>query len=501
MKYLSYGVVVMGGGAAGMCAAIAAKTQTDASVVILEKRSEVGGNSAYAPLPDAEYYAVSDEILEQRYLNVMEKCRWQADARIVSTVVRGSREAVEWFYTQTQGLAGSLTERLEAKCRKLGIDILTNTAAQDLIKDGEGDVAAVLARASDGEPLVISAESFVCAGGGFMGDPELMERYFPLFDKDVLTRINYEGIVNGDIVKLALRAGVGDDGTASFEYGNKKLPFYHGEVGPLVQRLIDPQKTPEGMWINNVGVRFTNEYAEGSYDILYRQPGKDCFVVFDELILQELEKRDPSFSIETLREEMEPLIEADQAIMTASLPALAAWVRGKVHIIYAGMERYNQCCEQRRDFLFGKPKEYLLPFGKPPYYAFRLGMSMRTTHGPLKTNPQMSAVQQYDAPVPRLVACGADVGGMYAGGFIHPKGDSSIVMAITTGKMAGGHAGALYQGMHPAKQVEFPTFTAKQCMAGDYYNMSTEAAPAGFDPTIPFNTGNFGGPPPGMKVK
>lgn len=207
--------------------------------------------------------------------------------------------------------------------------------------------------------------------------------------------------------------------------------------------------------------------------------------------MEQLAKKGPEISLDALNSEMKALIAADETIVTPNLGALTAWIRGKTHIIYHTIERYNECCAARKDYLFGKDTAYLLPFGKPPFYAFRLGLSLRGTHGPVRTNPMMAVVDRFDAPVPALIACGADVAGMYCGGFTKESGANSIVFAIATGMIAGDHAVGFLQGMDPAAPCIFPRFSAKQVLAGEYYNVGT--APESFRVTGGIRTRNADG--------
>lgn len=473
MTYLEAGIIVVGGGAAGMCAALRAKISEDTAVVLLEAASALGGNSAFAPIPRAEDYDLPAEVLEEKYLKRMEQDRWESDARIVSTVINRSGAAVHWLHEQIGKFSGSLVERLATACEKKGITVMTDTRVQSLIRDGRGWHCGVTA-IRDGESVVISGKAVVLACGGFLGAEDLMQKYYPLYDGSFEAEVKLLGNrATGDGVRMALAAGAGDDCKATFSVGHNRTPFFDGTLGPVAAKLVNSTVTPECLWVNNVGVRFTNEAAPDSYNAVYRQPNKEFYAIYDAGMLEQLAKKDPEISLDALNREMEALIAADEAIVTPDLSALTAWVRGKTHIIYHTIERYNECCAVRKDFLFGKDAAYLLPFGKPPFYGFRLGLSLRGTHGPVRTNPMMAVVDRFDAPVPALIACGADVAGMYCGGFTKESGADSVVFAITTGMIAGDHAAGFLQGMGPAAPCIFPRFSAKQVLAGEYYNVGT----------------------------
>lgn len=476
MKAYNCGVVIVGGGAAGMCAALAAKERMESPVILVEARAALGGNSTFAPIPDFDLYDISDKAAEQRYLRIMDECQWKSDARIVSTVSRKAPAVARWLRDLLRGKSGNLTDRLSECCREAGVDVLLNTRVTELLRDEKGWHRGVLANCGD-EPLRINSSCVILACGGFLGAPDLMEKYFPLYDEYTNVEVVMEGMpATGDGVRMGLAAGAGDDCTASFEVSPNRLPHWNCPVSETVRALTDPMVTPEGLWVNNVGVRFVNEAEPRSYQAVYRQPNKEFYVIFDRGILEKLSEKKPSIELDALDQEMPGLMDADVAIVTDKLGELTAWIRGKTHIVYHTIERYNECWESGRDFLFGKPAEYMLPFRNPPFYGFRLGLALRSTHGPIRTNPMMAVVDRFDAPIPALIACGADVAGMYPGGFV--DGADSILWAMTTGCLAGEHAGGFAHGMGPAAPCIFPKFTARQILAGDYYNVGT--APAGF---------------------
>jgi hypothetical protein len=94
----------------------------------------------------------------------------------------------------------------------------------------------------------------------------------------------------------------------------------------------------------------------------------------------------------------------------------------------------------------------------------------------------LSVVSQFDWPIPALMACGADIGGLYADRFISSEDSHSIEWAIGSGMGAGGNAAAYVNGMTPVKVFEFPKYSAREVMAGNFENV-----------------GDIKGGPPGMR--
>jgi len=469
-------VVVLGGGAGGMTAAIRARQQGVETVVLLEKRSRLGGNAVFAPVPETGILNSQDI-----FTTAADNTHWGGDARIIGTLVDKSREVGPWLKGLSDEIregayGGMLVAVLKAQCEKLGVRVLTGTRARKILKNDKEWTCGVLAD-RDGKTLEVAAPVTILATGGFLGEPELMRSYFPCYDDEFSDEVGVEGLLySGDGIKMGLDAGVGNDGTISFEWGPRQLPFYTGDPAKLsaVSFLTDNLKTPEALWVNNVGVRFTDESEALAANAIYRQPNKNCFIVLDQGIVEHLSKKHPGVvSVEKLREEMTLLIEANQGLIADSTGAVAAWIRGKKHILQHAIDVYNASCEKGLDDLYYKAPAALVAFRKPPYYVFRSGLSLRTTHGPLKVNPMMSCVSRFDFPIPGLMACGADIGGLYTDRFISSRDSHAILWAIASGLGAGENAAAFVQGNQPAPVYEFPTYTAKDVIAGNYENVGT----------------------------
>jgi succinate dehydrogenase/fumarate reductase flavoprotein subunit len=491
-KTIKTDVVVLGSGAGGMSAAIRARQQGVNNVLILEKRPEVGGNSVFAPLP-VKGDAKNDKKTraEEIFMTSIENTHWRGDARIIGTLVDKSEEINDWlkgFTGEVQAGDGMLVRILKAQCEKLGVQIICNSHARKILKDQNKTVCGVVAENAS-ELIKVEAQVTVLATGGFLGDPELMGKYFPVYDASFPDEVNTEGLLyTGDGIKMALEAGAGNDGTISFEWSSNKLPFFKGDLEAFrtIPVLIDNARTPEVLWVNNVGVRFTNESKLLSTNAIYRQPNRDCFIIMDAGIVEHLAKKYPDLvSLERLKEEIMPLIEANEALATDSVGAVAAWIRGKKHILQHAIDVYNQYCAKGRDELYYKDPASLVALSKPPFYVFRSGLSLRSTHGPVKVNPMMSVVSQFDFPIPALMACGADIGGLYADCFISSAQSHSIEWTIASGMCAGESAAAFVHGNKPVQVYDFPKYTAKEVMSGNYKNVGTiegNAPPGGSPP-------------------
>jgi len=478
-------VVVVGSGAGGMTAAIRARQQGVKNVLILEKRAEIGGNSVFAPIPMKRDEKTSKE---QIFKAAMESTGWRGDPRVIGTMIDKSEEIPGWLKgfagEDAQGGAydGKLVKILRDQCDRLGIQIVSNTRAKKLLKNENNAVYAVVAE-QDGKEMKVEATSTVLATGGFLGDPEYMKRYFPIYDDSFSQEVHTEGLLyTADGIKMALEAGAGDDGTISFAWSSNKMPFFKGDLKkfPTVSILTDNTRTP-AIWVNNVGVRFTNETEKNATNAIYRQPNKSCFIVIDAGTVEYMADKLPGMaSMEKLQQEVPALIDADQALVTESVGAIAAWIGGKRHILQNHIDTYNKCCDKGFDELYYRNPALLVPLKKPPFYVFRSGLALRNTHGPLKISGLGSVVSKWDWPIPALMACGADIGGLHANLLINGGESHSIEWTIASGLRAGENAAAYLNGNRPVQVFEFPKYTAREVMAGHYKN--TGELPGGTAP-------------------
>lgn len=489
-------IVIVGGGAAGMTAAIRAKQLGAESVILIEATDKLGGNAVFAPVPLLDPELLTEAAIEKEYKEVMELSDWTSDPRIVRTLLENSTRIPEWFQELGADLAqgereGRLAEFLMHKVNELGVDVRYRCNAKKIIKD-ENDWASGVWVVQDGKDYVIDATVVVLATGGFLGENNLMERFCPYYDEVFFQEVGHAGNLNaGNGVEMALKAGAGDEDMATIVFTEDKMPFYHASLSPCIEAVVNDSSA---LVINNVGIRFSNEAHANSPATYYHQPNKDIFRVYSLDTIEALAEKYPDIvSVEQFMEDIKPLIEADQALICDAKEPLAAWIRGKSHILGGALEKYARYTQFGHDDDFGKEPEHLLSFGqKMPYFVFRSGLSLAFTFGPIKVNPMMSCVTKFDFPTSALCACGSLIGDIFTSHFVNIKESRGIRFAIASGLLAGEHADMFTRGGGPAAKYVWPKFTAKQVMAGDYYNVGTP--PGG--PPGPFKPGTeFGAQP------
>ena len=102
------------------------------------------------------------------------------------------------------------------------------------------------------------------------------------------------------------------------------------------------------------------------------------------------------------------------------------------------MTAYNRACETGDDKAFQKPKTYLKPFLKAPFYAVRVVPQTGGTMGGVKVNDKFQVLR----------ADGSVIKGLYAGGEVVNRpyynrvytSGTGLGVAYTSGRIAGTYA-------------------------------------------------------------
>ena len=165
-------VAVIGGGGAGLSAAVTA-SEKGARVVVLESRRTPGGSSVLAsgffcpvlPGQKIEDITAQNDLFFKKALNYS---HWKTNPRLIRALIEKSTDSVVWLERQGvrfqidanygfdqnrsmsrisgPGRGGSnVIKALVSRCEALGIPIITETRAQQLITDQGGRVIGVQA--------------------------------------------------------------------------------------------------------------------------------------------------------------------------------------------------------------------------------------------------------------------------------------------------------------------------------------------------------------------
>lgn len=214
-------VVVVGGGPAGLAAAIAAKEAGVENVTVLEKLDILGGNGKFdmnffdlinsKAMNDADNVVTKEEFLKEKesaWDSEERKQAWADGEWTLDAWLRGMGIELNFNYggkggtnhmAEADAYAGEeILDGLEAKVKELGIDVRTGCKGYDLITDESGKVTGVKVQKKN-DTFDVNAQAVIMATGGFCANKDLLAEYAPGYE--VLNTSNQMG-ATGDFVKV-----------------------------------------------------------------------------------------------------------------------------------------------------------------------------------------------------------------------------------------------------------------------------------------------------------
>ncbi|HTP21388.1 MAG TPA: FAD-binding protein [Solirubrobacteraceae bacterium] len=321
---------------------------------------------------------------------------------------------------------------LEAAVRERDIAVTLDTAAIDLVLDGDRVAGAVVEHG--GERRCIGARAgVVLASGSFEANPGLRDTYLPL----PLTSVGHQGNT-GDTLDLARAAGASLWHMGAF-FG--WLSFVHPDFPAAFTLDVH---APSFIYVDGDGRRFADETGWEVHDrvraltaYLPRRPNRPRmpgWIVFDETarlagplhgIVGSPNRYDwsPDNSAE---------VEAGWIARGADATELTAATGLDPAILQSTLGDYAAAVSRRRDDEFGRAPATLVPL-TPPLYAIRMTPGVATASGGPRRDAEARVVDRNGAPIPGLFAAGA-AGSIWGHLTEHGGG---LTDAIVFGRIAG----------------------------------------------------------------
>ncbi|HYL24245.1 MAG TPA: FAD-dependent oxidoreductase [Burkholderiales bacterium] len=432
-------VVIVGAGACGLTAALAAR-DAGAEVLLLERDASPSGSTAlssgFIPAAGTRWQRAAgvEDSPARLAADVQRKNHGEADARIVEKVCRTIGPTLEWL-DDRHGVRFQLVEgflypghtalRMHCVAEKTGealigallracgeIDLLGSAHVVDVLHE-RSHVRGVRFARPDGTVEEVECEALVLACSGFGGNRDLVGRYLP----EIADAIYFGHIGNqGDAVRwgTALGAAVGDM-TAYQGHGSVATPH-----GILITWALMMEG---GIQVNAHGDRFSNEhlgYSEQCLPVL-AQPGGVAWCIYDER-LHRLGMTFPDYR------------EAHAAGAVQPSPALPRLRETLAHV--ARLAEGKERDPYGRDFTT-KPKL------AAPYYGARVTGALFHTQGGLAIDERARVLDEAGAPLPNVFAGGGaarGLSGAHVWGYLSGNG---LLSAVAIGAIAGGAAAEL----------------------------------------------------------
>ncbi|WP_030909518.1 FAD-dependent oxidoreductase [Streptosporangium amethystogenes] len=475
-----FDVVVVGAGAAGMCVAIEAAS-AGASVLVVEKQSEVGGmlhiaNGEFSGAGTRRQAAHGiDDTPERHFEDVMRLSHGRADEDLVWRTVRAQGDTVDWlesldfdFDPGTPGLVHGhevysvprtywgvdlgrsllrlLGRRFEDAIEAGAVRLLLGTRIQGALTDG-GRVTGVTGIRPDGGEMVAHGDAVVLATGGYDADPSVRNRFLPPGCENALIACLDHATGDGLTLALTLGADVSADGFFIPVMGLIPDPARSGfavDYREAFVQVAPAYRTPYEIWVNQDGRRFVAEDGESPERRereLLRQPGLAMHIVWDRSIAETAEPLIGNGTGDWTRERMLAECEAGRWIVAAdSLRDLAERLGVDADGLIATVERYNVAVRSGNDPEYGR---VVLPMtiGTPPYYGLTSVAASLLSRDGVRVDGDLSVLNRAGTPITGLFAVGEVLGNnVFAGD--NYVGGMSVTPAMTLGRELGRALGA-----------------------------------------------------------
>ena len=447
-------VLIVGAGAAGLCAALAAH-EAGVECVLVERDAVPRGSTALSAglIPAAGTRFQRERGIADDFslfaADILRKARNEPAPDIVDLVARGAAPLVEWL-ADTYGLNFSVVEnfeypghsarrmhglpsrsgvelvdRLRGAVENAGIPILTSATVTTLFVEADGRVRGVAVSRPDASSERIGCGALVLACSGFGGNPELVRCHIPEMSKAIY--FGHPGN-RGDAVLWGVRLGA-------------KLAFMsgyqgHGSVAhPHAILITWAVITEGGFQVDAQGRRFANEatgYSEQAEAVLEKAQGT-AFDIFDERVAGMARQ------FEDFRK-----AEAAGAVITA---ATIGELATRLNLPVPKLARtFDEVSAMKRGLTEDPLGRSFL--GSPelaaPFKAVKVTGALFHTQGGLVVNREARVLKIAGSLFPNLLAAGgaaAGVSGSTAAGYLSGNG---LLTATVLGRKAGEQAAFLH---------------------------------------------------------
>ena len=438
-------VVVIGGGNAGLAAAVSA-SNNGADVILLEKMPMLGGNSirsggAYNAVdPKRQEAQGIEDSVERHFSNTYHGGDEEGRIKLIYTLVDNAYQGIEWLESMGMGfedevftVLGALWKRshepsaplgtgfintLRAQAEENGVKILLNTKAEALIEEN-GRIVGVKASTEAGNFELRADKGVVLAAGGFAANVEMRKKYNPMLDEKTKTT-NHPG-ATGDGIVMAENVDaelVGMEHIQSLPLGDPETGSLTGWAGMGVENFI---------FVNKKGERFVSEADRRDVmtNALIEQPDSFMYVVCDAHSM-------PEGSRNAFNEPIEELVAKGKTYKAMTIEGLAEKMNVDPAVFAETIRKYNQAVETGEDE-FGK-KLFDKKLNKPPYYASPRVPTAHHTMGGVKINSDTQVLDKDGNIIPGLFAAGEVTGGIHG---TNRLGGNALPDTIVYGRMAG----------------------------------------------------------------
>lgn len=443
----TYDVIVIGSGAAGCSAALAA-AEFGARVLVLEKQAVVGGNTRvsggfFAAVDPKRQKALgiedSFELFEQQ---ILDNGGGRTDPRLAHILAHGATDMLGYleslgvrFKDEIIEIYGAHWRRchkpampngegyiniLHATALRFGAKILTQAPATRLLTHS-GRVIGVEFRQNTELKKAYARCAVICASGGFGANAQMVGRYFPALVK--LSHDNTPGST-GEVLLMAQTAGAQlvDMNLIQCLPGCPPNRTHRVRLHNDVSRFI---------FVNSEANRFVREDDRRDVlrDKILALPNHTAFSIADADGLR-------SYDI-LMQKEAVLGVETGDAWCAETIEDLAQAMGLPPHNLRKTVDEYNEGIRRGSD-TFGKARSKLTHEIKTaPFWGCYAAMTVHYTMGGIRINEHAQALNALGQVIPGLYAAGEASAGVHG---CNRMGANGINDALVFGRIAGRHA-------------------------------------------------------------
>lgn len=431
-------VVIVGSGGAGLTAAIEAAIG-GADVIILERLAFAGGETL---ISGGGMQAGGSSIQEAKgiedspaalYKYWMEKGSYKIDSEMASLIAGMAPANIEWlmengvpmtpetlvhgswspkdperFHRAVGGGAGLILPLVET-AEKLGVKILYNTRATELVLEGD----RVVGVKAEGQTSLVKAKVVILATGGFGANPEFLAKYAPDF-------------VNA--VPITTPGNMGD-GLMMAEAVNAMTSDVFSAIG----YFTTPVSLSPNVYVNKQGQRFLDEtiFYGLKAEALIKNDGI-AYDIFDQTFVNSLSEANQTAVAQA--------VEKGTIVKGDSLTDLAHKLDIPADALEATISEFNANTKAGFDPHYYRDATTMRTVENGPFYGMPVQLAHLGSIGGIVTNIDAQVLNVNGEVVPGLYAAGSVTGGFL--GEVYPGSGSAISMVVTMGRVAGMNAAA-----------------------------------------------------------